>query len=110
VHETAAEEIAEGVGVVGEDDLSHLGLRAGYGTHRRVGFSRAHQFTYSIFRLLGLQGEFTSGYNGNRNEPFVPKHQFQFRQSTSFTQIALVQKSHYEHNGQDRRTERDSRP
>ncbi len=63
VHEAAAEEIAQGVGVVGEDDLSHLGLRACYGTHKRIGFSRAHYLTCSIFPLQGLQREFTSSYN-----------------------------------------------
>src|SRR6201998_1551580 len=63
VHQAAAEEVAQGVGVVGQDDLSHLGLRAGYGAHLRVGFSRAHWLTCSIFRLRGLQREFTSGYN-----------------------------------------------
>src|SRR3569833_1467912 len=42
VHEAAAEQVAERVCIVGEDDLSHLGLRAGYGTHKRVGFCRAH--------------------------------------------------------------------
>ena len=41
VHEAAAEQIAEGVGVVGEDDLSHLGLGAGNGADERVGFSRS---------------------------------------------------------------------
>ncbi len=42
VHQAAAEQIAKRVGVVGEDDFSHLGLRAGNSTDERVGFSRAH--------------------------------------------------------------------
>ena len=42
VHETAAEQVTEGVGVVGKNDFSHLGLCAGNGTHKRIRFSRAH--------------------------------------------------------------------
>ena len=33
VHQASAEQIAERVGVVGQDDLSHLRLRAGDGAH-----------------------------------------------------------------------------
>ena len=42
VHEAAAEQVAQGVGVVGQDDLSHLRLRAGDGARNRVGFSGTH--------------------------------------------------------------------
>lgn len=42
VHEAAAEEVPKGVGIVGENDLSHLGLSAGNGADGRVGVSRAH--------------------------------------------------------------------
>ena len=42
VHEPAAKQVAERVGIVGQDDLSHFGLGAGHGPYRRVGFSRAH--------------------------------------------------------------------
>src|SRR6202035_4924418 len=60
--------------------------------------------------LSRLQREFTSSYNESTRELLCRSTRFQFRQSTPITQIALVQKSHYEHNGQDCRTERDSRP
>jgi hypothetical protein len=36
VHEASAEQVAQRVGVVGQDDLSHLRLRAGDGAGRRV--------------------------------------------------------------------------
>ena len=93
VHQATAEEVAERVGVVGEDNLSHFGLGAGHRADKRVGFSRAHGFTCSNFRLQGLQGEFTSGYNGNTSVLLRRSTRFQFRQSTPITQIALVQKS-----------------
>src|ERR1700722_1236307 len=107
VHEAAAKQVAERVGVVREDDLSHLGLRAGNGAHLRVGFSGTHLFWLAP-SLSRLQREFTSSYNESTRELLCRSTRFQFRQSTPITQIALVQKSHYEHNGQDCRTERDS--
>ena len=42
VHEATAEEVSEGVGVVGKDDLGHLGLGACNRADGRVGISRAH--------------------------------------------------------------------
>ena len=37
VHQTSAEKIAQRVGVVGQDDLGHLGLGAGDGAKFRMG-------------------------------------------------------------------------
>jgi hypothetical protein len=51
VHEAPAEEIAEGIGVVGEDNLGHFGLGACNGSHLRTGFSGTHDFD-----LLHLSG------------------------------------------------------
>ena len=98
VHEAAAEQVAERVGVVRENDLSHFGLGAGNGTHRRVGFSGTHfldllHILITSFQLPGLQRKFTSSYNESTSEVFCRSTRFQFRQSTSITQIALAQKS-----------------
>ena len=42
VHQAAAEQIAQSIGVVGQDNLGHLRLRAGYSAGNRIYFSGTH--------------------------------------------------------------------
>src|SRR6202034_3853469 len=44
VHEAAAEQVAEGVGVVRQDELGHFGLRAGHGARGQRGAVEVHGF------------------------------------------------------------------
>jgi hypothetical protein len=55
MHETAAEQVAESVGVIGKDDLSHLGLGAGNGTDKRLCISRAHLLVAPSFHGHGFE-------------------------------------------------------
>ncbi|GAC1415041.1 MAG: hypothetical protein NVSMB62_01940 [Acidobacteriaceae bacterium] len=42
LHEASAKEVAEGVGVCGEDDLAALGLRFGYCARDEIGFGHIY--------------------------------------------------------------------
>jgi hypothetical protein len=89
VHEPSAEQVSEGVGVVGENDLGHLRLGAGNGANGRVGVSRAHVvFCLSNTSASDVIG---CGYNEGTRERIRRSLNSSFGNDMAVTQIALVQ-------------------
>jgi hypothetical protein len=79
MHETAAEQVAKSVGVIGENDLSHLRLSAGDCADRRVGLGRTQvvtpTFTIRVLRERSIAATMKGRLNAYRRSS-----NFQFRQ------------------------------
>ena len=111
VHQPAAQQIAQGVGVVGQNDLSHLRLRAGHRARRRVGFSRNSFVACSIFLAACVPHASSPPATMRHDSGAAPRHTVPVSaiHANYANRLEGAGRPTTSQHGQDRRTERDSR-